>query len=119
VGERKGEIDEDDKVVYFVWLDGNGMREGGGLFPSYSIKSEMERKSCDRKFIFDSILIYMAPPLTFFAILLFVVNKTHEERVISIPFSLLPPFPPTDHRIFLLLLLLLLLLLFLLISVFC
>jgi hypothetical protein len=53
VGERKGEIDEDDKGVYFVWLDGNGMREGGGLFPSYSIKSEMERKSCDRKFIFD------------------------------------------------------------------
>jgi hypothetical protein len=65
VGERKGEIDEDDKVVYFVWLDGNGMREGGGLFPSYSIKSEMERKSCDRKFIFDSILIYMAPTTYF------------------------------------------------------
>jgi hypothetical protein len=59
VGERKGEIHEDDKGVYLVWLDGNGMREGGRLFLSYSINSssEMERKSCDRESIFNSILI--------------------------------------------------------------
>jgi hypothetical protein len=54
VGERKGEIDEDNKGVYLVWFAGNGMREGKGcLLPIPS--SEMERKSCDREFIFNSI----------------------------------------------------------------
>jgi hypothetical protein len=27
---RKGEIDEDARGVYLVWLDGNGMRDVGG-----------------------------------------------------------------------------------------
>lgn len=75
-GGRKEEIDECDecdKGVYLVWLDGNGMREGG-VWKDFFLPippSEMERKSCDREFIFNSILIYMAPPYTFSAILFF------------------------------------------------
>jgi hypothetical protein len=46
---RKGEIDEDARGVYLVWLDGNGMRDVGGVgarLVSPIPPSEMERKSC-------------------------------------------------------------------------